>query len=110
MTHVEDALEDPVVEPGLAHLVAVENRPHALPSLTQKAQQHAVRLRAVDAVEAMKYPGGPVDAEAALARAHAQPQLPPHIVEVEAATPACGVLEARARDQFALAYQLVILQ
>ena len=72
--HVEQPLEDPVVEPRLAQLVAVQDRPHALPALLQEAAQRRGRLGAVEPVDRVQDPGRAVDAEAALARAHAEPQ------------------------------------
>ena len=37
-------LEDPVVEPRLAQLVAVQDRPHALPALLEEVAQRLVGL------------------------------------------------------------------
>ena len=79
---VQEPLEDPVVQPRLAQLVAVEDRPAALPALLQEIAQRARRLAAVEPVDAVQDPGRAVDAEAALARAHAQPQLAADVVEV----------------------------
>ena len=108
--HVEDALEDPVVQPRLAQLVAVEDRPRALPALLQEVQQRAVGLLAGHPVQAVQDPGRAVDAEAALARAHAQAQLAADVVEVVRAAAAHGLLEPAARDHLALADELVLAQ
>ena len=95
---VEQPLEDPVVEPGLAQLVAVEDRPHALPALLEEAAQRSRGPLTVEAADGVQDPGRAVDAEPALARAHPEPQAAPDVVEVERPAPAHRLLEpARAR-------------
>src|SRR5215210_4873575 len=108
--HVEQPLEDPVVEPRLAELVAVEDRPDALPALLEEVAQRRVRLEGVDLLDAVEDAGGPVDAEPALARAHAEAQAAADVVEVRRLAPAHGLLQARARDELALADELVVEQ
>ena len=76
----------------------------------QERRSDVGRLRAVESLHAVQDPGGPVDAEAALARAHAEPQAAPDVVEVLRAAPAHGLLELGAADQLALADQLLLLQ
>src|ERR671935_973539 len=110
MLHVEHPLEDPVVEPRLAHLIAVEDRPHALPALLQEPEQRAVGLLGGQPVEAVEDPGRPVDAEAALARPHAEAQHTADVVEVARLAPAHRLLELAARNQLALADELVVAQ
>ena len=107
---VEQALEDPVVEARLAQLVAVEDRPDALPALLQEAAQRCGGLGAVEAPDAVQDPGGPVDAEAALAGAHAQAHAAPDVVQVGRPAPAHGLLQTAAADQLALADQLLVSQ
>ena len=80
---VEQPLEDPVVQPRLAQLVAVEDRPDALPALLQEAAQRVDRLRRRRGGRRRAgCPVGAVDAEPALARPHAEPQAAADVVEV----------------------------
>src|SRR4051812_21825141 len=58
----------------------------------------------------MEDPGRAVDAEPALAGAHAEPQRPPHVVEIRRAAAAHRLLELAAPDQLALADQLLVEQ
>src|SRR4051794_4806209 len=95
--HVEQALEDPVVEPRLAQLVAVEDRPDALPALLQEVAQGVVRLDRVEMLDAVQDPGRPVDAEPALAWPHPEAQRAADVVEVRRVPPAHRLLEPRAR-------------
>src|SRR3954471_22460960 len=106
MLYVEQALEDPVVQPCLAQLIAVQDRPHTLPPLLHEPHQRAGRLFAVEVADAVEEPGGPVDAEPALARAHPQPELAAYVVEVGAAATPHLLLQAPAADQLALTDQL----
>ena len=107
---VEQALEDPVVEPRLAQLVAVEDRPHALPALLRgSGSATSAACSPSSRPTRVQDPRRPVDAEAALARAHAEPQAAPDVVEVVRAAPAHRLLEPRAADQLALADQLLVL-
>ena len=108
--HVEHPLEDPVVQPGLAHLVAVEDRPRPLPALLEEGDQRFVGLLGGHAVEAVEQAGGAVGAEAALAGPHAQAQDAPDVVEVGCPPPLHRRLELAARNQLALADQLVVQQ
>src|SRR4029079_1968191 len=80
--HVEQALEDPVVEPRLAQLVAVEDGVDALPALLEEVAQRLGRLLAVEPVDRVEDPRRAVDAEAALARAHAEPHRAADVIEV----------------------------
>src|SRR3954464_4111964 len=80
--HVEHALEDPVVQPRLAQLVAVEDRPDALPALLQEVAQRVVGLDRVELLDAVQDAGRAVDAKAALARPHAKTQRAADVVEV----------------------------
>src|SRR5437763_2153248 len=106
--HVEHALEDPVVEARLAKLVAVENRPDALPALLEEVEQCAVGVFSADAVEPVHDACGAVHTEAALTGPHPQPQEAPDVVQVGGGAPAYRVLERRARDHLALADELLV--
>jgi hypothetical protein len=64
----------------------------------------------VELLDAVQDPGRAVDAEAALARAHAEAQAAADVVEVRRRAPRIVVLEPRARDQLALADELVVEQ
>src|SRR5438034_10275465 len=110
VSDVEHALEDPLIEPGLTKLVAVEDRPLSLPALGYVIDHGAVCLHGVDAVVAVEDPGRPVDAESTLTRAHADPDLAPDVVEVRRATTADRVLERSPGNQLALADHLVLEQ
>src|SRR5919106_4175369 len=110
MLDVEQPLEDPVVEARLAQLVAVEDRPHALPAFLEEAAQGPHRLGSVEVAEPVQDPGGAVDAEAALAGPHAEAQGAPDVVEVRRAAPPHGLLERPAADQLALADELLVLK
>jgi hypothetical protein len=105
----EQTLEDPVVQSGLSQLVAVEDRVHALPALLQEGEQRRIRGGGVEPLDGMENPGRPVDAEAALARAHSQPERAADVVEVRRASPLHRILEPLPRDQLALADDLLRL-
>src|SRR5439155_3425958 len=72
-------------------------------------EQRARRRGAVEAADRVQDAGRAVDAEAALAGAHAEPQAAPDVVEVRAAVVAHRLFEALAADQLALADQLLLL-
>src|SRR4051812_44287095 len=72
--------------------------------------ERAGRLLAGEAVDAMQDAGGPVDAEAALARPHTEPELAADVVEVGGAALADALLEPAAADHLALADQLLLLE
>src|SRR5439155_16705078 len=103
----EQALEDPVVEAGLAELVAVEDRLDALPPFLEKFDEGRVRGSVIEAVEGVKNPGGPVDTETALARSHPKPDRPADVVEAGRAAPSDRRRQLLARDQLALADDLL---
>ncbi len=107
---VEHALEHPVVEPDLAQLVPVQDRPRTLPALLQKVQQRLVGLLGRQPVDAVQHAGRAVVAETALTRAHPEPQPPADVVEVGRARALDRLLQMRASDQLALADHLLIDQ
>src|SRR5579871_5965907 len=108
MLHVEHALEDPLVEPGLPQLVAVQDRPRSLPSLLEEIEQRIVGLLGAEPVEPMQDPGRAVNAEAALAWPHGQAEQAPDVVEVGGGATLDRLFELPAGDQLALADQLVV--
>src|SRR3954453_10934904 len=107
---VQQPLEDPLVEARLAQLVAVEDRPDALPPLLEEPKQRGVRLGAIELLHAVQDPGGAVDAEASLAGAHSQAQAAADVVEAVGPPPAHRLLEAAAADELAFADQLLVEQ
>src|SRR6516164_7403496 len=108
MLDVEYALEDPVVETGLAQLVAVQDGPRPLPPLLEEVEQRFVGLLGAQAVEPVQDPGGAVDAETALARAHGEAEQAADVVEVGGGTALDCLLELPPRDELALADQLIV--
>src|SRR5919109_4960567 len=132
MPHVEHALEDPVVEAGLSQLVAVEDRPYPLPAFLEEREQGVVRLLRAHPVPTRGGPGGvtargarrvtppaaqcvhdprrAVHAEATLTRTHPEPQDAAEVAEVVGPSAAHRLLELPARDQLALADELVVEQ
>src|SRR5919109_5669669 len=121
MPHVEHALEDPVVEAGLSQLVAVEDRPYALPAFLEEREQGVVRLLGAHPIPTRGGPGGgtpqcvhdprrAVHAEATLTRTHPEPQDAAKVAEVVGPPAAHRLLELPARDQLALADELVVEQ
>src|SRR5690242_874303 len=107
---VEHALQEPLVESGLAELIAVKNRPDALPALADIVEQSLIRLPGLHSVQAVQDAGGAVDAEASLAGTHPEAEQAPEVVEVRRASPADRIFERSAGDQLALADELVIEQ
>src|SRR5438876_7922554 len=103
----EQTLKDPVVEAGLAELVAVEDRLDAFPPFLEKVQQCGVRGLVVEVLELVEDAGRPVDAEAALARAHREPDLAADVVETGGAAMSERLRQMASRDQLALADDLL---
>ncbi len=108
MLDVEHAVENPVVEPGLAELVSVQHRPDPLPPLLEEVQECVVGLLGGEPVEPVEDPGGAVDAEPALARPHTQAQQPADVVEVGGGAALHRLLELPARHHLAFADQLLV--
>src|SRR5262249_16925274 len=94
----------------LAQLVAVEDRPHALPAFLEEVQQRPVGLLDAHAVEPVQDPGGAVDAEPALAGPHPEAQQPADVVEVHRAGAPPRLLQLAARPHLALADELLVAQ
>ena len=108
MLHVEYTLEDPIVEPSLAELVAVEDRPRPLPPFLEEVDQRFVRLLAGEAIEAMQDPRGAVDAESTLAWSHREAQQAADVVKVGGGAAPDRLLELPARDELAVTDQLLV--
>src|SRR4051795_11251808 len=108
MFDVQQTLEDPIVKPCLAQLVAVEDRPDTLPALLEEVVQRLGRLFAVELLDRVHDARRPVDAEAALARAHAEAEGAADVVEVGRAASHELLFEPPATDQLAFADELVV--
>src|SRR5215212_485570 len=101
---------DPLVESRLAQLIAVEDRPDALPPLLQEPKQRGVRLGSIELLHPVQDPGGPIDAEPALARSHPEAEAAADVVEAGGRPFAHRVLEAASTDELAFADQLLVQQ
>src|SRR5205807_1160192 len=106
--HVEYALEDPIIEPRLAQLSAVQDGPGTLPALLQEVEQGMIGLLDAETVEPVQDAGRAVHAEPALARPHPEPHQSANVIEIGRRAAAHRVLELRARDHLALADQLLL--
>src|SRR5262249_56335000 len=84
------------------------DRVQADPSVLQERAQELVRAVGVDVAELVGDAGHPRGAEAALARAHAEAQAPPDVVEGGARAPLEHRLQASPRQELALADELVV--
>src|SRR5664280_3806864 len=108
MLDVERAREDPIVECGLPHLVAVQDRPQAEPAMLEEEPKQARRAFDVDRTDLMGDACGAYGAEAALAGAHAEPQLAAEVVEGGERLFGELVGEHPTAHQLALAEDLVV--
>src|SRR4029077_2172966 len=102
----QQALEDPLVEACLAELGSMQDRLHAFPSLLEKVEQRGVRGSTVEVLERVEDAGRPVDAEAALARAHPKSNRPADVVETTVVPVRDPGQQPLARYQLALADDL----
>src|SRR6266540_3388754 len=83
---------------------------NALPALLKEVVESAVRRRVVEPTDVVEDPGRAIDAEPALAGTHRQPQEPPDVIEARRPASLDRLFEAPARDQLALADDLVRLR
>ena len=93
MFNVQGAFVDPVVEGGLAGLLAEENWPQANPAVLEEQAQERIGALRVDIASFVGDSRGALRAEAALARSHAQTHLTTYVVELSAGQGVHGLFQ-----------------
>ena len=106
--HIEQPLEDPLVQGGLTHLVAIQDRPQSDPSVSEELVQPSIGEFGIDDTLGTGDTGRPQAAKTTLTRSHAEPEMTTQIVHAGLRVRMQRVGEHRTAHQLAFADDLIV--